>query len=183
MSGQWFTSDLHLGDDWPARMRFGTVNAAYHEAWLGDSWDEVVGLDDDVWVLGDVAVGWNLEQVKAWLDARPGYKHLVVGNWDEDVTLRDWRERGGFTTAHHPGILLYLDHLTVGLSHAPRPVNNPGALVRATLHGHTHRKAQRAHRDAKGRLLIHVGWDAWRGPVSWERVKEYIEAQREEQGS
>lgn len=176
MSDLWLTSDLHLGDEWAAKLRYGKQNVAHHEQWLADAWDTCVRPGDQVWVLGDVSPQWPIGQIKDWLDARPGDKHLVLGNWDEKYTQPAWRTLGGFTTVRGPGVLLYEDGITVGLTHKPQAVTGDG--VRATLHGHTHVKKQKAHRDSRNRLLIHIGWDAWRKPVRWEQVVEIIEEEK-----
>lgn len=78
----WFTSDTHFGHaniirycDRPfssvADMRRGLV----------DRWNAVVGDDDQVFVLGDFALG-RLEESLTVLGELRGAKHLLVGNHD-----------------------------------------------------------------------------------------------------
>lgn len=165
MNALWLVSDLHLGDPWAARMRYGRDNVAHHEEWMALAWDRTVAPDDDVWVLGDVSPEWSLEQVKEWLDARPGHKHLVEGNWDEREPLRAWKEHGGFDTAHFSGITLHHNGVNLGLIHRPEPMRG----VDMTLHGHTHKK-QKVSTGPQGQRLVNVCWEAWRRPASFEEV-------------
>lgn len=79
---RFFTADLHLGHvniigfcDRP----FASVEAT-NEALLAN-WAGTVGEDDEIWVLGDVAMGRIPKRLPP-IAALPGHKHLVPGNHD-----------------------------------------------------------------------------------------------------
>lgn len=81
-----YTSDLHIGhvnimkpdytrraQTWPTleEMNVGIVQR----------WNEVVGINDDVFVIGDVLMGEK--EKSAWMiKGLPGHKHLILGNHD-----------------------------------------------------------------------------------------------------
>jgi calcineurin-like phosphoesterase family protein len=91
-----FTSDLHIGHRLVAGARLAgsyehvdrdavtEADIAEHNLILAEGWDELVGPDDIVWVLGDLSGGTKAAQEKAltWIGDRPGAKHLIVGNHD-----------------------------------------------------------------------------------------------------
>lgn len=51
-----------------------------NEALLAN-WADTVGEDDEIWVLGDVAVG-RIAETPPPIASLPGRKHLVPGNHD-----------------------------------------------------------------------------------------------------
>jgi len=80
--GLWFTADLHLGHAniiRYCRRPFRDVADMDEAIVLG--WNGVVGADDDVWVLGDFAMG-TLDRSLPIGRRLNGTKHLVVGNHD-----------------------------------------------------------------------------------------------------
>ncbi|MPZ54660.1 MAG: metallophosphoesterase, partial [Acidimicrobiia bacterium] len=79
---RFFTADLHLGHhniigycDRP----FADVD--HMSKALVDRWNEVVESGDEVWVLGDVAMGQKHENLPV-MEQMNGTKHLVSGNHD-----------------------------------------------------------------------------------------------------
>ncbi len=187
---RWFTSDLHLGHtniikycDRPFS-EAGVMNAA-----LVAGWNTLVGHDDEVWVLGDLAMG-RIDEMLPIAGKLVGTKHLVVGNHDrpfEDGSRRaEWTGRymgdAGFVEILHGETTLELsDGSQVRLCHFPysgdsrhderylnqRPVDDGTWL----LHGHVH-DTWRQHGH-----MINVGVDAWSGvPVSEEAIIGLIEA-------
>lgn len=176
---RWFTSDLHIGDPWAAKLRYNGIghDAVFkHDNWLASRWDKNIGDDDVVFILGDLIAGvhaqQNLSYVRTWLRDRPGSKVLIVGNQDED--------------AHdHPGEVLGVDHyfdelserLTDGawvrMSHYPTTAFNQDEVL---LHGHTHQRVRYSHLG--NRLRVHVGWDAWRRFIPEQDLVDYISTHR-----
>lgn len=80
---RWFTSDLHFSHkniieycDRP----FDTVEEMNRQ--LVERFNEVVTREDELWVLGDVALG-KLDESLGWIAKLNGRKHLVVGNHDK----------------------------------------------------------------------------------------------------
>ncbi len=163
----------------------GLMNAA-----LVTLWNTVVAPDDEVWVLGDLAMG-RIDESLPHAGQLVGRKHLVLGNHDRPFRDRTgnedwWSERylrdGGFGQLH-PGVvdLKLVGGVEVRLCHFPyegdsgdrdryveeRPVDDGRWL----LHGHVHEKWRQ-----RGRM-INVGVDAWAGqPVSEERIAHLISA-------
>ena len=146
---------------------------------LVDTWNATVGDDDEVWVLGDLAMGRLVHSLELATDLR-GRKHLLIGNHDRPFHGKkvDEYEAAGFEL-HHGTVDLTLatndgdgdDELPVLACHFPyegdsgdldrhldeRPVDRGGWL----LHGHVHEKWRQ-----RGRM-INVGVDAWAGrPVT-----------------
>lgn len=168
---RWFTSDLHLGDPYMAKRRYCGDDVAKHDAWLAKRWDAVVQPRDEVWVLGDVVNGMSKARFALWLQKRPGFKHLVIGNWDEEMTsdLRVWQALG-FSSAQFTALITLSNGQTARLTHAPQRVE-PGDPV--VLHGHTHRPAKTSP------VGIHVGWDAWRRYAREDDIIALLDREKE----
>jgi calcineurin-like phosphoesterase family protein len=170
---RFFTSDLHFGhanviaySDRPFA-DVGQMNAA-----LVAAWNTVVAADDEVWVLGDLAMG-RIDETLPIATQLVGRKHLVVGNHDKPFRGRlvDEYEAAGFEL-HHGQVTLELPGgLPVVACHFPyrgdsqdqdryveqRPLDEGEWL----LHGHVHERWRQ-----RGRM-INVGVDAWGGyPVA-----------------
>lgn len=76
----WFTSDLHFGHLKVSEIRgFGTP--MQHDFALIKNWERVVRKNDQVWVLGDLAVSSPTRALEI-VAALPGRKHLISGNHD-----------------------------------------------------------------------------------------------------
>lgn len=211
MTKRWFTSDLHIQhalvarergfvrpgvQDWDARTSsFQSVaDLDAHDAAIAANWDRVVGKDDTVYVLGDIAMNPRKGAFE-WLRARPGRKVLITGNHDEvagfhskALTERlkpDWAETfaGGITDF----VFLKFAGKRVALSHYPydgegsRDIEDRHTEVRLRdegvplLHGHEHAKWQ-AHTSKKGTPMLHIGLDGWNLElVPEETIQEWLE--------
>lgn len=182
----WFTSDLHLGHARICELAERPfVSVEEHDAELVRRWNAIVAPDDQVFVLGDIAMG----SLRASLDlvkTLKGQKLLVPGNHDRVSTL--YR---GSPAQHDRWRLLYtaaglhlLDEVApwwspaLGrhlLCHFPYDGDSHGedryAEARPRddglwlLHGHTHSRER-----VRGRQ-VHVGVDAWDyAPVSEDAI-------------
>jgi calcineurin-like phosphoesterase family protein len=185
----WFTADLHFGHtniiSYAARP-FADVDEM--DAALRDRWNECVADDDEVWVLGDVALG-RLRQTLPLVGDLKGRKLLVAGNHDRCWQGTGWRARrwtrryldAGFVEVHQTPVHLEVGGHRVLASHFPyhgdsldadrfvehRPVD-AGLWL---LHGHVHSDWRQLDK------MINVGVDAWRyRPVSEAVLAELIEA-------
>jgi len=128
----YFTSDTHFGDHRMlniGRRPFGSTTEMDEALIAG--WNAVVGPDDEVWHLGDVARSTAL--AAAVLPRLNGRKHLVVGNNDPvGVTaLPDW-------ASVQPYAELRLDGLRLVLCHYPFRSWNGMGRGAVNLHGHSH---------------------------------------------
>lgn len=179
---RWFTADLHLGHrniiDYCNRP---FQNTRHMNFTLAERWTEKVMPDDEVYVLGDLALG-SIDDSLLVAKSLPGHKFLVPGNHDRCwpggkstwVTWIPRYEEAGFEVLlHSPG-----DTVPVGefrtCHFPPTGEGRPGHEDRFSawrptdgpiLHGHVH--------DAwktKGEW-INVGVDVWDyAPVSEETL-------------
>ena len=156
------------------------------------NWNNVVGEDDTVYHLGDVALGAWVDWDKS-LSRLNGHKILVVGNHDRLFQVKEaQRERwiaeyGKWFVAIAPaqrGIRL-ADGTVVNLSHFPYDGDSHGddrfASERLSddgtilVHGHTHSNSVLSQ-SRLGTPQVHVGADAHDfTPVSEDQVIGYIE--------
>jgi calcineurin-like phosphoesterase family protein len=190
---RWFTADPHFGHariNELAHRPFGSVEEMNEE--IIGQWNDVVDPEDDVWILGDLALG-KIEESLALVPRLNGTKVLVPGNHDrvhpmyaEDPKKREKFERmrqlyedAGLKIVNHHHVLR-LAKLWVGVSHFPpvgdsheedrferwRPALAEDAWL---LHGHVHEKWRQ-----RGRW-INVGVDVWNYlPVAQEQIEELI---------
>lgn len=196
---RWVTSDwhfghrniLHLGEGRP----FATIEE--HDEALITRHNALVAPDDEVWVLGDVAMG-DITESLVKCARMNGHKILICGNHDRPAMTDDPEKRARWTRRYmdeggFSGVLLVENATTVKLpdgrlvkaSHYPyagdsqdgpdryterRPVDEGGWL----LHGHVHHSWR-----VNGRQ-INVGVDVWDyEPVRAERIMELITANRQ----
>jgi calcineurin-like phosphoesterase family protein len=185
----WFTSDLHLGHaniiGYSARP---FANADAMDRALVAGWNSVVESTDDVWVLGDFALG-RIYATLPLAGQMAGHKYLVCGNHDRcwarhGARSLEWIERyrrAGFEDILQGPVELQVAGNEVLACHFPyqgdshdhdrfveaRPVDRGQWL----LHGHVHEKwCQRGR-------MINVGVDAWDyRPVSSEALGQLIAA-------
>ena len=176
---RYFTADLHFGHANIIRYcarPFASV--AEMDETLVANWNAVVAADDEVWVLGDVAMG-PIDEGLAKVGLLQGHKVLVAGNHDRcwAGNLRrheEWVRRyhdAGFVEILQGTVETEVDGQRVLAAHFPyegdshdedrftrwRPVDTGGWL----LHGHVHTTWRVRARQ------INVGVDVWDyAPVS-----------------
>ena len=180
---RFFTADLHIGHtnviaycDRPFH-EVGEMNAA-----LVAAWNTVVGSDDEVWVLGDLAMG-RLDESLALATILAGRKHLLVGNHDKPFRGRgsERYEAAGFELHHGQAPLTLPGAIEVLACHFPyrgdsgsqdrHQDHRPTDAGQWLLHGHVHEKWRQ-----RGRM-INVGVDAWGGyPVTDTHLATLISA-------
>jgi calcineurin-like phosphoesterase family protein len=186
---RWWTADLHFGHANIIRYTerpFGDVEEM--DAGIIDRWNATVRPDDEVWVLGDFALG-RISETLPLVHELHGRVTLVPGNHD-----RPW-------IGHHKGAAKwtasYLDAGFDAVVQGPVPVeiggthalahhfpyagdshgddryaeHRPADRGRWLLHGHVHTQWRQAGRQ------INVGADAWGGrPVSDDELVALIAA-------
>lgn len=84
MGKTYFTADLHLGHRLVSGLR-GFGDPAEHDAAIADQWRSIVGTNDIVWVLGDLAMASSnrgIDEVLGKIAVLPGTKQLIAGNHD-----------------------------------------------------------------------------------------------------
>ena len=187
MGQRYFTSDLHVGHEniWRKYCResrpFSSTQAMNEAIVL--LWNETVSWDDEVWVLGDVAMG-RLDDSLAACARLQGTRYLVPGNHD-----RVWRgsrngpsrveeyEAAGFVIVDEPaplevaGTTFALNHFPYewderhGGKHAPHHPPDEGEWL---LHGNVHDLWRQRGRQ------INVGLDAWGRLLSEEDIAALV---------
>lgn len=138
-----FTSDTHFGDPRVLRIdRRPFPGVAAHDEALVGLWNETVGPDDEVWHLGDFALGPPPDAVAALLARLHGRKHLVIGNNDGPGTLAapGWASVQAYAE-------LRLDGRHLILCHYPFRTWNQIGRGSLNLHGHSHGKLTPATRQ------------------------------------
>jgi calcineurin-like phosphoesterase family protein len=156
-----FTSDTHFGHGGALglyRRPFASV-AAMDEAMIA-TWNETVAPEDEVWHLGDVAIGRSEAEIAAILARLNGTKHLIAGNNDSDATRRlpAWASVASYAELKQDGILLVLCHY---------PFRSWRNMAKGSLnlHGHCHGRMKPLPRQ------IDVGVDVWDfRPVTLEQI-------------
>ena len=116
---RFWTSDLHFGHANIIRYcsrPFSDV--AQMNAKLIDNWNDVVADSDDVWVLGDFAMG-AIDQTLAFVSRLRGAKTLVTGNHD-----RCWSAAGNKSARW---VETYLDAGFGNVVHGTIPIELGGA--------------------------------------------------------
>ena len=185
---RWFTSDLHLGHtniiNYSNRPFYDVDEM--HSA-LITAWNDRVDPSDEVWILGDLAMG-RLTSTVPLVEHLNGEITLLCGNhdmpwfvrspkthqkWDHLYEATGIRVLGGHTEQ------LDVGGCTVDVSHFPYsgdshdidrfPEYRPVDEGRWLLHGHVHERWRQQGKQ------INVGVDAWGGaPVSETTVAELI---------
>ena len=184
----WFTSDQHFGhaniigySDRP----FAGVEAM--DSALVEGWNDTVADGDEVWVLGDFALG-RIEASLPLAGSLRGRKHLLCGNHD-----RCWSGHGpraeawvgrylaaGFDQVHQGQVALDVGGHEVLACHFPYRGDShdhdryldarPADQGQWLLHGHVHERWRQRER------MINVGVDAWDyRPVSATTLAELME--------
>jgi calcineurin-like phosphoesterase family protein len=156
-----FTSDTHFGD-WRAlridKRPFPSLEE--HDAALTARWNEAVTHTDEVWHLGDFALGPGADRIAELLAGLHGVKHLIVGNNDGRATL----EASGWASVQHYAELK-VDGRHLILFHYPLRTWNKMGRGTINLHGHSHGKLKPLPRQ------YDVGVDAWEfRPVTLETI-------------
>ena len=137
-----FTADTHFGHGGALnlyRRPFPGV-AAMDDA-MTDHWNETVGPDDEIWHLGDVAVGPRAAEAAATFATRlfnrlaslNGRKHLVTGN-NDPASVRAWP--GWASVQAYAEITV--DGRALVLCHYALRSWNGMSRGAVNLHGHSH---------------------------------------------
>ena len=136
MGKTFFISDLHFGHKNVLAFdnrEFPSIEA--HDEALVRNWNEAVGIDDDVWILGDISWHGPMKTVEI-LKRLNGVKHLCIGNHDYKL-LRNQDVRACFAEIT-PYREIEVDGWGVVLCHYPIPCYNKHFYGWIHLYGHVH---------------------------------------------
>lgn len=203
MTRTFYTSDLHIDHRLVAGIRgfthehpqsgeFGlrvsVPDTAAHDEMIARIWDEQVGRDDTVYVLGDISISGK-QYALDWIAARPGTKHLITGNHDpvhsgiDRSAVRKQRDWLRVFETINPFMRRRYNGINYLLSHFPYwPHDRPGIEPRyeqfrlpnlglPLLHGHTHSTEVFEFPNH-----FHVGWDAHGRLVTQEEIQSWLES-------
>lgn len=153
---RFFTSDLHFDDT-----RFDLFYRPFktldeqHEVII-NNWNSVVKPEDEVYVIGDVAV---TDEGLKYVDQLNGTKHLIMGNYDDPRDFKLLQSK--FKTISSSAGLVLKNGDYVNLNHYPKEAS-PREF---NLVGHIH-SLWKVQRNS-----INVGVDAWNFlPVSEDQI-------------
>lgn len=128
----WFTADTHFGHgSLRALLRRPFPTTAAMDVALAAAWNEAVRPGDEIWHLGDFAIGHP--DPAALLAGLAGTKHLVTGNNDPPSTraLPGWASVRDYAE-------LEVDGQPLVLCHYPFRTWNGAGKGAWNLHGHSH---------------------------------------------
>lgn len=132
-----FIADLHFGHknvlSYDNR-EFPSIEA--HDATLIERWNSVVGIDDDVWILGDISWYSATKTVEIFRQLN-GTKHLCVGNHDKKL-LRNRDVQSLFVEIVDYKEIAIDGKTGVVLCHYPIPCYNHHYNGWVHLYGHVH---------------------------------------------
>ena len=145
MGKVWFTSDLHFCHQREFLYEPRGFNSVYemNEA-IVKNFNEVVGWDDDLYILGDIMLNDNVEGTKL-LQRLPGQNiYIIRGNHDTDTRLEIFKGLPRVTYLGYADIIKF-GNQRFYLSHFPTVTTNfdDGHEFRKrvlSLSGHTHSK-------------------------------------------
>lgn len=128
-------------------------------------WNAVVGVDDEVWHLGDVAMSYDV--AKRIVPLLNGRKYLILGNHDKN---RKQMIEAGFIDAYQSW-KLKIGVKTVTLIHRPKPLTGYDA-GKWLLHGHTHNSTPKVDTENK---WINMSVEHWGyAPVPESEIAKII---------
>lgn len=172
-----FTSDLHLGHQknflYEPR---GFSSIEEHDDQIIKNWNSIVTPADDVYILGDMAMGTDVAYYMDRLGRLNGNIHFIRGNHDTDTKVANykllgWEELGYATMLKYHKYHFYLSHYPAIVSNydIDKPLNQ--RVINLCGHCHT----QDRFKDMDKGLIYHVELDAHNcTPVSVESVLEDI---------
>lgn len=131
-----FISDLHFGHKNALAFdnrQFPDIET--HDEALIEKWNSVVGINDEVWVLGDIS-WYGAQKTIEIFNRLNGVKNLCIGNHDHKL-LRNREVRALFAeiTDYKE---LELDNQFYVLSHYPIPCFNKHYYGAVHFYGHVH---------------------------------------------
>ncbi len=138
-----FTADTHFGHGGARGLyRRPFASTAEMDRVLVERWNETVGDNDEVWHLGDVALGPKPDVVAALLAGLRGRKHLIRGNNDGAAVcgLPAWASVADLATLDLDGVSVTLCHYAL----RSWPGQAKGSV---NLHGHSHGRLEPLRRQ------------------------------------
>ncbi|MFW2176831.1 MULTISPECIES: phosphoesterase [unclassified Moraxella] len=184
MKKTFFTSDLHFSHrniakfcphTRPQPTQTGDIDTL--DRYMIELWNDTVGVDDDVYNLGDLSFSHNLRHIKKVLSQLNGRHHLIFGNHD-DIIMQNVDKF--LTTTKHDGhpilasaqsyLKLKLEDKTLILFHYPIAEWDGCHKGYYHLHGHIHDRMA----EIGGRIL-NAGFDLHGRFLTLDDVVGYLQ--------
>ena len=137
MGKNFYISDLHFGH--VNAMNFDSrnfKNIEEHDAELIKRWNESVGIDDDVYILGDIS-WYNATKTIEIFNKLNGNKHLIKGNHDAKL-LRNRQVQELFVEICDYKEIQLDNNIGIVLCHYPIPCFKNHYYNWKHLYGHVH---------------------------------------------
>ena len=160
MNKTWFTSDFHFCHNrafiYEPR---GFTNVEEMNKKIIQNFSEVVDLDDDLYILGDIMLNDNARGIDL-LKQLPGRKHIILGNHDTDARIALYKKCWNVDVLGYADIIkingwhFYLSHYPTTTANFEEEFNKK---VLINLFGHTHQK-DNFYKDIP--YMYHVGLDS-----------------------
>lgn len=132
-----YIADLHLGHE--NVLRFDNRqfdNIQDHDTTIINNWNNAVGIDDDVYILGDIS-WFNSTKTTEIFKSLNGIKHLIIGNHDKKL-LKNQELRKEFCEITDYKELTFDSNNGVVLCHYPIPCFNRHYYGWYHFYGHVH---------------------------------------------
>lgn len=133
----YFIADLHFGHQNCLAFdnrQFATIEE--HDKNLIQNWNDTVGIDDDIYILGDISWYGSSKTVEIFKGLN-GNKHLIIGNHDKKL-LKNRELQSLFIEITDYKELELSDGKIIVLSHYPIPCFNKHYYGSYHLYGHVH---------------------------------------------
>ena len=134
----YFISDLHFGhsnilsfDNRPFK------DITEHDEYIIEKWNETVGIDDDVFILGDIS-WYNATKTIEIFKRLNGHKHLIIGNHDKKLLKNEEVRKLFVEITDYKELDIGINNKSIVLSHYPIPCYNNHYYGWYHLYGHVH---------------------------------------------
>ena len=174
----WFTSDFHIGHDkeflWKDR---GFPHIYAHDEAIIKNINEVVEWNDELWILGDLALGIDeREWDRVFYNLRCKNIYFIIGNHDTDRKIDKYINEYNLELKGYATMIKGSKKKRFYLSHYPTITDNFDDTIRShtiNLYGHTHQKTNFFNNNP---YMYHVGLDSHNMyPVSIEQIIKDID--------
>ena len=165
MVKRYIISDMHFGHGNVIKYENRPfADAAEMDSVIIENWNNVVKVDDLVYVLGDVSF-YPKEKTLEIIQQLNGRKLLILGNHDRQRSDTFWKDVGFEFVSKYP---ICLDEF-YWLSHEPMFLTE--SMPYANLHGHIHSKTMSTNTTPN--QYVNVSVEHWNyTPVDFEAIKK-----------
>ena len=174
----WFTSDWHVGHDTDfLYVPRGCSNIYEHDTLIIKNCNQLVKPDDELWILGDLALGMNEQEWnRVYYSINCQNIHFVIGNHDSDRRIDKYINEYRMELHGYADVIKYSKRKRFYVSHYPTVTDNfdrDKEMRTINLFGHTH---QHGNFFNDNPYMYHVGLDSHNMyPVSLEHIIKEID--------